>query len=215
MKRDIDDPQVRSYLSALETRLAQLPAEQSEEILFGVREHIDQAMERGGQSMAEILAGLGSPDDIAADVAGMSTTPNRAVAPTTISKAPAPLHPRYQSSTLWVVGTCILLPFGGFLAGIGWLLGVAGLWMGTRWKLWEKIMGTVIVPGGLPVALMLAILPIRITGQSVSTGAGTTEEVNPLLPTLPDFAFVLVLVLPVLVALYLMIVGLIRGSKHS
>ena len=223
MKRTIGDAAVRSYLSALEARLGQLPADQSEEILFGVQEHIAEAQERGGQSTAEILAGLGSPDDIAAGLAGtgMDTSgphdftkllPGAQFPPGAPQNQPS--AQRFQSSTLWVVATVILLPFGAFLAGIGWLFGVAGLWMGTRWKLWEKILGTVLIPGGVPGALFLAILPVR---QTLSFGSPGDEVIisdyNPLGFSLPELTFVVIFALPILVALYLLIVGLIRRPK--
>lgn len=160
MNHDIEAPEVRNYLAAIEARLAQLPTEQSEEIMFGVREHIAEAIERGGQSTAEILAGLGSPDDIAAGVAAPDVqAPGYSQAPIPGQQIPqsAPA-PRHQASTLWVVATTILLPFGILLAGVGWLFGVAGLWMGTRWKVWEKVMGTVLLPGGIVGAQILSRL---------------------------------------------------------
>lgn len=78
--------------------------------------------------------------------------------------APRPLP---QSSSLWVVATAILLPFGVVLAGIGWLFGMAGLWMGTPWKLWElPHTGPATEPTipGLPLAATVAVacLPVAV-----------------------------------------------------
>ncbi|MHA7175711.1 HAAS signaling domain-containing protein [Arthrobacter sp. Sr24] len=153
MKRTVEAPEVRNYLAALEARLAHLPADQSDEILFGVREHITEALARGEQSVTEVLTSLGSPDDVLAEPTGAgypAIAPNSAPA---LGSAPAPAglpaplrSPGHRNSTPWVVLTAALLPFGGFLWGFGWLLGVAGLWMGTRWKVWEKIVGTLLFP---------------------------------------------------------------------
>lgn len=215
MKHAIDDPEVRNYLAALEARLAQLPTEQSEEISFGVREHIAEAMQRGGQSTSEILAGLGSPDDIAAGLtvtdAATPGTVQQQLPPYQYQQMPQPA-PRHQSTTLWVVATGILLPFGGFLAGIGWLFGLAGLWMGTRWKTWEKIMGTVLLPGGIAGSVVLAAMPFWFgaSGQS-STQDGT----NPLIPGLPIGGVLALVCLPILVAVYLLVVGLRRGPAKK
>lgn len=207
MTHDIEEGQVRSYLAALEARLAHLPADQSEEILFGVREHIGQAMERGGQSTGEVLAGLGSPDEIAGGVAA-AEAPVRGP----VQQLPPPAPPqRYQSSTLWVVASCILLPFGGFLAGIGWLFGVAGLWMGTRWKLWEKILGTVLLPGGVLGSFYVLATPVR---QTVTRGDPAPGGSDPVIDMLPIVASVLVFGLPILVAVYLLVVGLRRGPAQ-
>lgn len=203
MKNDIDEAEVRSYLSALEARLEHLPGEQSEEILFGVREHIAEARARGNRQVADVLAALGTPDDVLAGLAAPD-----AVAPTVHPTAP----PRYQSSTLWVVASCILLPFGAFLAGIGWLFGVAGLWMGTRWKTWEKIMGTVMLPGGVVGSIYVMVLPVR---QTVSRGIPTPGASDPVVDMFPIVAAVAVICLPILVAIYLLVVGLRRGPAQQ
>lgn len=213
MNHDIEAPEVRNYLAALEARLAQLPTEQSEEIMFGVREHIAEATERGGQSTSEILAGLGSPDDIAAGVAAPDVqAPGYSQAPVPGQQIPqsAPA-PRHQASTLWVVATTILLPFGILLAGVGWLFGVAGLWMGTRWKVWEKVMGTVLLPGGIVGAQILSRL------ITLPPRAPTSENpivVDPFFPGLPLGWTIAVTCIPIAVALYLLVVGLRRGTKQ-
>ena len=204
MTQGIEEPEVRSYLAALQARLAHLPADQTDEILFGVREHIAEAMERGGQPATGILAGLGSPDDIAAGLAAPD-------APARQLPQAAPAR-RHQDSTMWVVATCILLPFGVFLAGIGWLFGVAGLWMGTRWKRWEKIMGTVLLPGGVLGAGYLAALPFRmVAGPAQDAASGS----NPLLPGLPLGGTLVLASLPVIVAVYLLVAGLRRGPSRQ
>lgn len=200
MKHGFNNPEVHSYLHAVETRLAHLPADQSEEILFGMREHITEALARGGQSAQEVLRSLGSPDDV---VAGLAI-PGVAV-PRMTQATP---RPAYQSSTLWVVAVTILLPFGVLLAGIGWLFGVAGLWMGTRWKVWEKIMGTVIFPGGFLGGMIIARLPLW-----GAPSPGPTVE--PIIPGLPLAATAAMTCLPIAVAVYLLVAGLRRGPRPA
>lgn len=51
-----------------------------------------------------------------------------------------------------------LLLVGGFLAGVGWLVGVVLLWLSDVWSLRDKLLGTLVVPGGLAVALYLALM---------------------------------------------------------
>lgn len=220
MKHDIDNPAIRSYLSAVEARLVQLPADQSEEILFGIREHIADALERGGQTPEEVLASLGSPDDV---LGGMATQPP-ALHPMSAPQYPPawqqPLpqpaaRPPYQSSTLWVVATVILLPFGIFLAGVGYLFGLAGLWMGTRWKVWEKIMGTVLFPGGMLGALYATFLPLWNSPVAGSSDSAEAVAQNPLLPGMGLAASSAMLCVPIIVAVYLLVVGLRCGRKLS
>jgi hypothetical protein len=47
------------------------------------------------------------------------------------------------------IAAVILLLIGGFLAGIGWVIGVVLLWISPRWRLSDKLLGTLIWPGGL------------------------------------------------------------------
>ncbi|WP_207346441.1 hypothetical protein [Arthrobacter sp. E3] len=141
-----DDEEVQQYLSALEARLSQLPTDQSEEILFGVREHITEAVSRGDRPVPEVLASLGSPDDVLAEMAGL-------VAGRHNEGGRAPTTPRWRSTSPWVPLTVVLLAFGGFLLGVGWFAGVTCLWMGARWKTWEKVLGSVLFPGGVLVVL--------------------------------------------------------------
>jgi hypothetical protein len=56
------------------------------------------------------------------------------------------------------VGAIALLLVGGFLAGIGWIVGVVMLWTSVAWTTREKLIGTLLVPGGLATALYLPVL---------------------------------------------------------
>lgn len=206
MKHSIDDKRLSDYLAQLQSRLTLEFADQTEEILYGVREHMADALDRG-LAAPEIIAGLGSPEDIAAGMAAQSTGAPRPATPPAVGKTEG-----YRDSTVWHVLTCILLPFGGFIAGFGWLFGVAGLWMGTRWKIWEKIMGTVILPGGVSGAFLLANLPVS---QTLSDENGVVEDHNPLGFTVPEAWFWVALALPLAVAVYLLVVALRRGSSAA
>lgn len=219
MNHQIDIPEIESYLSALEARLANLPADQSEEIMFGVREHIAEALERGNQSAAQVLASLGSPDDI---LAGLQEPGIQH--PLLDQQYKQPMHqpttkqaerPGYQSSTLWVVATAILLPFGIFLAGVGYLFGLAGLWMGTRWRVWEKIMGTVLLPGGFLGAMYISFLPIWNRGPAAGTTGAEVSLGDVMFPGMSFGASIATACVPILVAVYLLVVGLRRGRKLS
>lgn len=82
MKHLMDEPTIQNYLSAIESRLVNLPPEQAEEILFGIREHIIHALSRNGSSVSEVLSQLGNPDDVLAEMAGaeapdITTVPHR------------------------------------------------------------------------------------------------------------------------------------------
>lgn len=217
MNHGIDDALLRDYLAQLQTKLTLGFADHTEEILYGVRDHMADALERG-LAAPEIIAGLGSPDEIAAGSTMLSAGMPRAVLPPAPGKTES-----YRDSTLWLITTCILLPFGAFLAGIGWLFGVAGLWMGTRWKLWEKIMGTVILPGGLLGSSWLVFMTGPLAGIEsggpvegvVINGSWQATPPEPVVPMLPIVLSVAAFALPIAVALYLLVVGLRRGSSSG
>jgi len=137
MMHQADDPNIRRYPHELEARLRHLPAEQSEEILQGIKDHISDALSRGNA-------------------------------------------------------------------------------MGTRWKLWEKIVGTLILPGGIAGALLIATVPVRFSGSTSSSGTGIPSSTvadsgaDVLGTALPIMAMVVTLALPLIVGIYLLIAGLRR-----
>jgi hypothetical protein len=66
----------------------------------------------------------------------------------------------------------VLLLIGGFLAGIGWVAGVILLWLSPRWRVSDKLLGTLVWPGGLAAIFLVlggAVLPARV---SSCIGAG-------------------------------------------
>ena len=42
----------------------------------------------------------------------------------------------------------ILVLLGGFLIGVGWLIGIYRLWTSDTWGLRHKLVGTLLLPGG-------------------------------------------------------------------
>ncbi|WP_343319921.1 hypothetical protein AAFM46_05080 [Arthrobacter sp. TMP15] len=104
--------------------------------------------------------------------------------------------------------TAGLLSFGGFIFGIGWFAGVAGLWMGTRWKLWEKVIGTALLPGGVFGGWVLPRLILWPMAPSTNGGS------EPVIPGLPPGATAILLCVPVLVCVYLVVTGFRRPSAH-
>ena len=205
MMNRLDGQEVQKYLSALEARLSHLPADQSKEILFGVREHISEDLSRGNRPVSEVLASLGNPDDVLADMAGPDSSRSS-------GEGRAPTAPRWRSTSPWVALTVVLLAFGGFLAGIGWFAGVTCLWMGTRWKTWEKIIGTILLPGGFVGALWIVAMPVSSTVTRVPDVHASTSPANPVLDMMPLAAAIAFISVPLLVGVYLLVVGLRRTT---
>jgi hypothetical protein len=60
-----------------------------------------------------------------------------------------------------------LILLGGFAFGFGWLVGLYGLWSSTTWRVWDKLLGTFIWPGGL-----LGTFYLFLTSSSATTCSG-------------------------------------------
>ncbi len=98
----------------------------------------------------------------------------------------------------------ILLLVGGLLAGIGWLVGVVLLWTSRRWTIGDKVLGTLVWPGGVAAALAApAVLFLRQVNTGPHCATVTAGQLCPTsAPTLdlPGWLFVLALVVLALLA---------------
>jgi hypothetical protein len=98
-----------------------------------------------------------------------------------------------------------LLTFGSLIPVVGWLAGVLLLWMGRRWRTWEKVLGTLVIPLGPGGLLLLTFaLPAQQCGSNLTvSGDGTTPAVGAAGESCSGFAF------PPAVGIPLLILGLI------
>jgi uncharacterized membrane protein len=143
------DRLVNDYLDRLEQELADFPAARRRELVQEISEHIAEA--RAGlesESEAEIrtmLDRIGDPVDIAAEARGP------------VEPAPAATVVERRGNGLEIAALVLILIGGIVLPVIGWLVGVVLLWMSTAWSTQQKLLGTLVVPGGLalPVSLLV------------------------------------------------------------
>lgn len=172
-----DDQLVADYLSRLATSAASLPADRREELIEEISLHItearavlaatDTASEAAvPTAVAGMLEQLGRPEDIARAAAEHSETDRGVFAHDQPAGSPpggqmpgsyrpaAPGLPAPGRRAL-DIGTVILLLIGGFLIGLGWIVGVVMLWASPRWRTSDKLLGTLVWPGGL--AALLAV----------------------------------------------------------
>ena len=137
-------PLVDDYLKELDRSLAGLPPARRKEIVADIEEHIDDQLgELGGApSEAEIrnlLDRVGEPHELAADARDRFDI--------------SPPQPRWTD-----YAALVLLPLGGLLIPfLGWLVGVAFLWSSKVWSDRDKLLGTLIVPGGLALPGVLSL----------------------------------------------------------
>src|SRR5205823_2159906 len=129
---------VDEYLQQLERELTDLSPDSRNEIIDEIRRHI--AEERGGladesdATVMNLLERLGDPGDIAAEARG-SKKPRTSVATTR----------RFR--TLEVLALILLV--------VAWPVGAILLWISKTWTTREKLLGTLIPPGGYPGVLLI------------------------------------------------------------
>ncbi len=153
--RNDPDRIVKRYLADLDQALAGLAASRRREIPDDVSAHIAEARARldGGDEAAvrALLERIGDPEEIAAEAGARAASGPR------------------RWADAWVPW---LLLLGGFLFVLGWPVGVGLLWSSATWRLRDKRLGTLVVPGGLALPMLLLSLPTSARTCSTSGGPG-------------------------------------------
>lgn len=152
-RRSAADRLVARYLADVDRALASLPRDRRRQIVDEIAAHVAEeraelAHERP-TAIRALLARVGEPRAIAAE-AGVAAADSR------LTRQADPLVP-------W------LLLLGGFLFLVGWLVGVVLLWASSTWRTADKVLGTLVLPGGLVFAFALLGLP---AGGGNCTGSG-------------------------------------------
>jgi hypothetical protein len=164
MTPDTLHPLAKDYLRRLRRAGHQLPPERLRELLAEIQIHLSEAIAPGASDheALDVLERLGSPGDI-------------------IEAERPPGHGPTDRRSWREWGAVILLPLGGFAFGVRWLVGLVLLWSSRLWTTREKLIGTLIVPGGIATALLVLVLTgtkRRCRGvrdsRSVDRGAGRT-----------------------------------------
>lgn len=155
------DKLVADYLGRLDRELRDLPRARRRELVDEISGHIAEARAEldGDNELAvrQLLDRLGEPEEIAAEARGRFDV-----------GAPGP---RARD-----IAALVLLPIGGvILPVIGWFVGAVLLWVSDAWNTRDKVIGTLIFPGGLLVPIGLLFVG---TGESscieISSGGGPT-----------------------------------------
>lgn len=150
---------VRGYLDELRSTAAdRLGPVRSAELVDEIHEHIDAAI-ASGQPVGDVLERLGSPAEI--------------VAAEPHAGQPAG-GPRLRARELFAI---VLLLIGLPLLVVGWVVGVVLLWTSDRWSTRDKLVGTLLWPGGLGLFLAVGLSPTTMTTQTCD-GAGSCSEVS-------------------------------------
>lgn len=151
------------YLRRLDSAARVLPAQERRELVDSIAGHIDEARESGAvdsdADVRDLLDRLGDPQAIVA-----STANNNGWRP--------PPKPRTGLETVAI----LLMTVGSVVVGIGWLAGVVLMWSSARWTTREKVVGTVLLPGGFGVLLLAGLAPVSACSSGGSARVGDPVE---------------------------------------
>jgi hypothetical protein len=186
------DDIVSSYLSALESALRNVSPARRQPIIEEVAEHIAKGradLDPGDEvGLRNFLDQVGDPETIAAEVVA-DLTPRTGR--------------RFEVLVPW------LLLVGAFAFVIGWFVGLAMLWTSETWDRRDKLLGTLVLPGGLFGLVVLLTRPTGSTACSSSGGPGipTITHCTATGFTLPPAVgiplFLVLLVAPIVTATHL------------
>jgi hypothetical protein len=213
------DRLVDDYLARLADAAQALPADRCADLLSEIREHIVASRAEGDgadeSAVRTMLDRLGEPADIVA--AAVEDDPPE--------HAAYPERPQARRPGIGLeIGAVVMLTLGSLIPVIGWAVGVILLWSSGLWRRSEKVLGTLIFPGGPGLALVLGgatgfALTDRPCSISVGPAIGgqpmTPVEVctgSALPPVLGIAVLLLVLIAPVVVAIVLL--GRARGRAR-
>jgi hypothetical protein len=157
-------PLAEDYLRRLHRAGRRLPPDRLRDLLSEIEAHLCEAIPLGASDheALEVLERLGPPGDIVE------------------AEQPA-AQPQADRRGLREWAAVILLPLGGFAFGIGWLLGLILLWSSRLWTTRDKLIGTLIVPGGLATSLFVFLgLSVALVGTVGNANcSGFATEINP------------------------------------
>ena len=175
------DSLVEDYLARLRSAAQRLAPDRREELVEGITEHLQAARAAGAAAdeaaVRTLLDRLGEPEEIV-DAAREDGAPTAGYGPAygpasgSWSASEAGAVPAAPGTGL-EVAALVLLTFGSFVPLVGWLVGVVLLWTSTRWRTWEKVLATLVVPGGPGTVLFLGGLA---GGQTCSASSSVSSD---------------------------------------
>jgi hypothetical protein len=182
---------IEDYLVELDAlAAARLTTGRRHELIADIRGHIESAV-AAGEPATDVLRRLGVPAEIVA-----------AESPDVWLPATGP-RLRLQE-----VSAIILLLVGGFVFVVGWFFGVALLWSSDRWTVRDKLIGTLLWPGGLVSVFVVGAAAPTTTTDSVTSchPGGCTSTIYPSVGP-PAWVGILIAILlfgvPIMTSIYL------------
>ncbi len=184
-------PAATAYLQQVRREGRDLPRDRMAELVVDLEEHLSAAIpaDASEEDAREVLGRLGDPREII-----------EAERPELV------VHAQRRGTREWVA--IFLLLFGFFAAGIGWVVGVVLLWRSRAWTTRDKLIGTLVLPGGLCLSALLLVLALGRPRKTMCIHFGTSVVHCTYGPssgpsTLGSIALVLLALTPIATAVYL------------
>ena len=191
MTTDTLHPLAADYLARLRRAGRNLPAGRRRELLAEIEAHLSEAIDPGASDAQAltVLDRLGEPEAIiAAEAPDASELPAR------------------RGTREWAA--IVLLLFGGFIFGVGWLAGLVLLWSSRAWTTLDKVVGTLVIPGGLATGALVGLIAIDAPTKKLCYGVvGGAQQCTNVsgqgTSVLGVVAFILLVLAPIATSVYL------------
>jgi hypothetical protein len=191
-------PVATAYLKQARREGRDLPRDRLAELLIDLEEHLSAAIpaDASDQDAREVLDRLGDPREIIA------------------AERPESIAPAERRGTREWAAVFLLL-FGFIAVGVGWVVGVILLWRSRAWTTKDKLIGTLVLPGGLFSTGLLLLLALGRPRKAMCThlGTGATHYATSVVhctygpssgpSTLASIALILLALTPIATAVYL------------
>jgi hypothetical protein len=184
-------PVATAYLQQVRREGRDLPGDRLTELLVDLEEHLSAAIpaDASEEDVREVLDRFGDPREIIQ------------------AERPELNVPAERRGTReWA--TVFLLLFGFIAVGVGWVVGVILLWRSRAWTTRDKLIGTLVLPGGLFLTVPLLLIALGRSRKGMCINYNTSvvhctygPSSGP--PTLGSVALVLLALTPIATAVYL------------
>ena len=183
-------PVVTAYLQQVRREGRDLPGDRLGELLIDLEEHLSAAIptDASEEDVREVLGRFGDPREIIE------------------AERPLVITAERRGPREWAA--IFLLLFGFIAAGVGWVVGVVLLWRSRAWTTRDKLIGTLVLPGGLFATVVLLLLALGRPRKEICTHYGAsvahcTQGPSGGPSTLVSIALIILALTPIATAIYL------------
>lgn len=151
------DQMIDGYLTRIRDEARDLPSAARDELIEDMRAHIAEARTREPQetdaTVLNILDRLGEPNAVVAEARRRPDAPEPT--PSDMGVRPGP----YRPGLLEIAALVLLI--------VLWPVGAILLWISPAWNIRDKLIGTLLPPGGYPAIFIVGLLAATTASRTV------------------------------------------------